>query len=267
MAGESAILRKVAREVGEKIMRLSSKKAASRILGKMASNSRAWGKAFEHISEHFAPAAGKASHAIFEPALRNRGAVEGLIRSALKKLGRAPVVGKLTVDGVPAGKPCVLLEKEFKGVIGKIDGRDCKILRIIVDYTGKPVTAYPVEKFFGAAVTAKVLLSPDHAEAAVPRVRAVQETYAEEETIASAMQEAACDRAGGGLIGKIVELLTLDSTCTGLDPHELISSGKLAARANEAVQQIEARLGHQLDAETEDEIRADIRRIWGHESP
>jgi hypothetical protein len=267
MGGESAILRKLAREVGEGVVRLSSKKAASRILGKLATNSRAWRKAFEHISLHFGPIAGKPSHSVFESAFRNRGAVEGLIRTAIRKLGRAPIAGRLTVHGVPEGTPCVLLEKEFKDVIGKINGRDCKILRIIVDYTGKPITAYPVDKFFGAAVAAKVLLSADGAEAAVPRVRAVQETYAEEETIASAMHENEIHRRGGGWIGKVVDMLTFDSSNTGLDRQEVLSSGKIAARANEAVQMIEARLGHQLDADTENEIRSDIWAIWGHEDP
>lgn len=61
--------------------------------------------------------------------------------------------------------------------------------------------------------------------------------------------------------------MTFDSTSTGLDPHELISTGGVEARANAAVQAVEARLGDKLDPGTAENIREDVRRIWGRGTP
>lgn len=267
MPGEATIVRKVGKEIGKRLTKLASKKAASRLLGKLAVDSKPWRKAFQHIALHFEPMAGKPAHAVYEAAYRSKAGVEELLRRALSSLGRAPVVSKLTIDGVPAGTPCVILEKEFKEVIGKIGDKPCKILRIVVDFTGKPITAFPVEKFLGAGTAGAVLLTASQSQADVPRVAAVEETYATEEETVQERQEKACDRASGGMIFKIIDFLTFDSSCTAVDPQELVSAGEVEARANAAVQTIEARLGFTLDKATQDSIREDVRRIWGFGSP
>ena len=267
MPGESTILRKVLKEVGKRGAKLASRKAASRILGKLATNSRAWRKAFEHISEHFAPVANKAAHAIFEKEFRSKAGVEGLLRSALNKLGRAPVVSKLTSDGIASGAPCVILEKEFDKVIGTIGDRPCKILRIIVDFTGKPITAFPVEKFVGTAGALAITFTAATSQADVPRVRAVEDAYTAEHDEAERRQDNACDRASGGTVGKIIDFLTFDSTCSGSDPAELISPGEVSDRANSVVAHIEAGTGISLDKDTQDSVREDVRQIWGWGTP
>jgi hypothetical protein len=255
------------KEVGKGLVKLAAKKAASRILGKLAVNSKAWGKAFVHIAEHFGPVEGKASHAIFTESLRSKTAIEKLLRQALTKLGRAPVVGKLTISGVPAGKPCVILEKEFAEVIGKIEDKPCKILRIVVDYTGKPITAYPVEKFFGAAAIATgVLLTPSTSEADVPRVAAVEDAYAAEQQAFEERMQRANERADGPWYVQVFDVLTFDSSPVSVDPQEASSPGEVTARANAAVQRIESSVGS-LDGETEENIRKDVRRIWGYYVP
>lgn len=152
---KTVVRKTVAREVGERVAELGLKKAGSRLAGKLFLNSKPWVKAFEHIAEHFSlkAAAAKASHTLFVTSLRNKSAVEGLIKKALK----APTkkyLSRLTVSGQAVGRPCVVIEKEFAEVIGetfekvgaefvKKEGGDAKWLRIVVDITGRPITAFP----------------------------------------------------------------------------------------------------------------------------
>jgi hypothetical protein len=56
----------------------------------------------------------------------------------------------------------------------------------------------------------------------------------------------------------------LSPSCSALDPRELISSSELEARVRAAVRQIEAETGFTLDTDTRQNLREDIRRIWGH---
>ena len=150
-----------------------AKKAGSRILGHIARNSRVWEKALEHIALHFKPMAGKAAHVIFEPKFRNMKAIEELVTKAMTKLGWKPVVTQLTdAAGVAVGKPAVILEKEFAEVIGRKGATECKILRVIVDFTGRPITAYPVDKFFAGATLA-VAISAAASKAEASKCRAL----------------------------------------------------------------------------------------------
>jgi hypothetical protein len=257
------VVKKFENEIGTKRFKTMGKKAASRILGKLAVGSKPWAKAFEHIAKHFGPIADKPSHGIFLKELRNRPAIERLIRTALNRLGRAPVVTRL--ENVA---PSVILEKEFPDVIGVTQkGELCRILRIVVDYTGRPISAFPVPEFYGAAGAVAVLLTASTSQADVPRVKAVEDTYAAEYAEAERRQEAACDRASGGWIGKTIDFLTFDSSCTAVDGPELIRAGELNARANQAVQTIEARTGTPLDDQTQSAVREDVRRIWGWGTP
>ena len=41
----------------------------------------------------------------------------------------------------------MILERQFKQAIGKIGDEACHVLRVVVDYTGRPITAYPVKGF------------------------------------------------------------------------------------------------------------------------
>jgi len=154
-AQSAAVAKSVIREIGKRLAALALKKAGSRLAGKMFLNSKAWVKAFEHIVEHFSlkAAAGKASHSLFTATLRNKQAVEGLIRQALKSPTKK-FLSRLTIAGHPNGVPCVVIEKEFAQVIGetfekvgeqfvKKEGGDCKFLRVVIDYTGRPITAFP----------------------------------------------------------------------------------------------------------------------------
>jgi hypothetical protein len=258
MAG-ATIIRKVTNEIGKDLAKLMAKKAPSRVLGHLARDSRVWKKAFEHIAEHFEPIAGKPAHAVFEPKYRSMTAMQELITKAMTKLGRAPVVTKLTdAAGVPVGKPAVILEKEFAEVIGRKGATECRILRVVVDFTGRLITAYPVEKFVSGAAVAGAISSTASAGASeLPDV--VKQIYAEEAGAAQKRIDRAC---GNSVLAYVVDFL-VDPTCTGLDPQELISDAGLEKRIFAAIARIESQLGLILDDETRQNIREDIGRLWG----
>jgi hypothetical protein len=254
----------VGREIGRGLARLAVKKAGSRFLGHIAKNSREWRKAFEHIAEHFGPVPGKEVHAIFVAKFCSKEAVEALITKALSKPNRSPILSKLTIDGLPVGKPCVVIEREFTEVIGHQGAKELKILRIVVDFTGRPVTAFPVEKFVAgsAATPAGAAFGFLFGLTEVPTP--VQDTYAAEAEERQKRIDGACEP--DGWIEWVADFL-LSPSCTTLEPHELISKSELEDRVQAAVGNIEAETGFQLDHETRDHVREDIRRIWGHLAP
>ena len=149
--------RKLAEEVSEGVVRLAIRRAGARLAGKILVGSNAWRKAFEHIAEHFEKrfVYQKGLHGVFVSALRSREALEPLVKLAVTKPTRK-AVGRASVNGVFSGRICTILEREFANAIGvewRLEGGvltsvEAKILRIIVDVRGKPITAFPVAKFF-----------------------------------------------------------------------------------------------------------------------
>jgi hypothetical protein len=149
--------RKLAEEVSARLIRLAVRKAGTRMAGKLLIGSGPWIKAFEHIAEHFERkwVFQKGTHGVFASALRSRGALEPLIKIAVTKPSRT-VAGRVAVNGVFSGRICVILEREFAEVIGvelkhsggALSEVEAKILRVIVDINGKPITAFPVASFF-----------------------------------------------------------------------------------------------------------------------
>ncbi len=217
-----------------------------------------WQKAFEHISEHFKSVPGKLTHSIFEPKFRNQKAIEQLLKKALGGPSRTPILTKLTIGGEQIGMPAVIIEREFSEVIGRAGGKDCKILRIVVDITGRPQTAYPVEKFMGAGVAAVAAGSAGIASAAeIPTP--VQEAYADEAAFRESLIDRACEPKNWA--EWVIEIL-LSPTCSGLDPQEVISSGELEQRIAAVVTRIEKQTGLSLDRQTRRNVSTDVKRIW-----
>lgn len=252
------------KEIGERLARLAVKKAGTRVLGHIARNSKEWRKAFEHIAEHFGPVPGKAVHAIFEPKYCSKEAIEELVKKALGKPGRSPVLSKLTIDGVPMGKPAVVIEREFVEVIGREGDTELRILRIVVDFTGRPVTAFPTKAFVtGRPAAAAAAGAAGGVVAAVPEIPTpVQAAYAAEAEERQARIDAGCEPRDW--VEFVVDLLVSPS-CTALEPLELISEFQLELRISAAIRQIEKETGFTLDPETREHVRTDVRRIWGHE--
>ena len=153
-----AAARQIEKQATKGLLRMALRKSGSRIAGKILTGSRAWLKAFIHVAEHFIeePVIEKGKHGVFKAALRSREALEPLIKSTVTKPSRR-ILGQLSVHGVNAGRFCVFLEKEFGEELGEeltqkkigeeITRVPARILRVIVDYRGKPITAFPVAKF------------------------------------------------------------------------------------------------------------------------
>ncbi len=259
MAGPGEIVAKqVIKQIGKKGAKALIKKSGSRVAGQITRKSRSWTKAFAHIAEHFKPSPDKLRHAVFESRFRSQDAIEGLIKRTVSGPSRTPILTKLTVGGEPIGMPAVVIEREFPDVIGRIGDKECRILRIVVDITGRLQTAYPVERFFGAGVIAVGGASAGTASAAdIPSP--VQETYGDEAEYRESLMDRACEPKNWAEWA--IELL-LSPTCTALDPQEVISSQDLETRIAEAILRIERETGYTLDPQTRRNVSDDIKRIW-----
>jgi hypothetical protein len=111
-----------------------------------------------HIAEHFSlrVLSEKAAHTVFALPLRSRQALEPFIAKTVRGAGKRTIT-RATIDGVAAGRPVIVLEREFPQVLGETFRKnaqgnaervaECRILRVIYDWTGRPVTVYPVETF------------------------------------------------------------------------------------------------------------------------
>jgi hypothetical protein len=254
------IYRKVTRQIGKKLTKLALQKARSRILGNLLRDSKTWKKAFKHIALHFDEKLvhKKAAHTVFKRAHRSKGAVEELLAKVARKPDRAVQLSKATnLDGVANGIPVVILEKRIESVgtklvlktdaVGEIiEHETVHILRVVVDYTGRVITAYPVKEFFkGAlAVTAAIMVS------------AVEDAYAAEEETREERDERVCD--GTWIIHPLVDWLIADSSCYPDPPPASLAE----AQANFALRRIEAELGFALDDATREAVLEDVRSIW-----
>jgi hypothetical protein len=260
----------VIRVLGEKLSRKALLDATRLLFSKLRSDNRVWRKVFDHIAEHFSDDAAKASHGVFNKTYHSYDSLKKLLMEACQKPSHAPYFSKLN------GEPRVVIEKEFTKVIGKAtDGSDTKVLRIITDVTGNPVTAYPISK--SAIGTAGVVFAVQIAGAeASYAAEAVRESYAEEfDAHQRQYENVVFDRTGGyggAAVDLVLDLATFGilggaTTAGELNPQDVAAPGDVAARAKEAIVRIESRLGMKLDPQTQDGIRRDIIAIWGYAQP
>ncbi len=76
--------------------------------------------------------------------------------------------------------------------------------------------------------------------------------------------DAACER--GDWLEWAIDFV-FSPSCTALDPHEVISTSALEARADAIIERIERKAAFKLDSETRENIREDVRRIWHRGTP
>jgi hypothetical protein len=140
---ETEILRTIEASLGEKRTAMMKANACSKICGMLTAPGRSWewDEAFEHISQHFHPVAGKPTHTIFQRKYRDSERLKILIRNAAAHPSTVKLT-LLTIDGVPSGAPAVQIGRQFRELIGEEDGQVC--LRIISEEKGRLITAYPV---------------------------------------------------------------------------------------------------------------------------
>ncbi len=148
-----------AKEVGARALRVGLRRAGAKTIAKLMIESSAWKRAFVHIAEHFAIDAikEKGQHTVFTLALRSTEAIKPLIVATAKGPSHK-YISRALVHSVRAGKPVIVLERVFQEVIGEtfkeieengvkkiVKTADCKVMRIILDLKGTPLSAYPVE--------------------------------------------------------------------------------------------------------------------------
>ena len=92
----------------------------------------------------------------------------------------------------PPGKPAVVIERQFTEVIGRAGKTECRVLRIVVDFTGRPITAFPADKFLGAAVLAVGAGTAGCASASEISFP-VQDDYAKEAETYESLVDRACE--------------------------------------------------------------------------
>ena len=272
MAGPAVkVTQVVVKEIGKRLTKLAAKKAGSRLVGHMTRGSRAWQKAFRHIREHFRVMGNKASHAIFKKKYHSEGAIKQLIQQAVSRPSCAPVTTKLTIGGESIGRPAVILERKFKEAIGTIGDEACHVLRVVVDYTGRPITAYPVKEFLTsagskagskAAAGAGVVLvggAVGSANAQSP-VDIYAELLAAERAEQQTRSEKICEP--DGVVEWIIDFL-ISPSCIAPEPHQLISVDEVNRRIKALTRTFARRCGTSLDERTKANIRADVIAAWG----
>ncbi len=251
-------------------MKLLMKKAGARVAAHIARNSRVWKKAFKHIQLHFTKkgGAGKTSHAVFASKFQTEVAVKKLVATTASKPSRKAVLSKATnAGGQQVGRPCVVIEREFAEVIGTDHlGKPAKILRLVVDYTGRPLTAFPVSSFYkttakaaakkGASKTGKAAAGAAAVLSAEVVLDAVDEAYAGELYERHLREEDQCAPQHWSDI--IVDILGGSSCSADLDT----SREDAERRASHVIRQIEKTAGA-LDEATKEHVRQDVYAIHG----
>ena len=270
MAGPaSKVTQVVIKEIGKRLTKLAAKKAGSRLVGHMTRSSRAWQKAFRHISLHFRPMGKKASHAVFKKKHRSEAAVKQLIQQAASRPSRAPVTTKLTIGAENIGRPAVIIERRFKQAIGSIGDEACHVLRVVVDYTGRPITAYPVKSFLTSAGGKKAAAAGAAAVVVGGSVRSANaqspvDLYAEllaaERAERDARSEKVCEP--DGVVEWVIDFIVAPS-CIAPDPHQLISKNEVNERIKALTTTFAKKSGATLDPATRANIRADVIAAWG----
>lgn len=134
----------------------------------------------KHIARHGRRIAGRAVHSIFRNPRAIRDLVSRTIREGIglaRKATRHGAEEVLEEGGVRVfrqatrtpGKFRYVVEKDFGRAIGT---RGEKILRVIIDETGRLVTAFPVDRFMAVGLTAgAVTIFSEHAAGASERIR------------------------------------------------------------------------------------------------
>jgi len=145
----------------------------------------------KHIARHGRRIAGRATHSVFRIPRKIRSYVQRAIREA-ELLARGAAthgaddvlegegirVFREAVRGVP-GKFRTHIEREFRSAIGT---RGERILKIVIDSSGRLVTAYPIDRFSAIAVGAGAIAIFDTRTAeASERIRSRIEAEEQEE--------------------------------------------------------------------------------------
>ena len=116
----------------------------------------------KHIANHTRKIAGKALHSIFKNPRKVRPLIEGAVRDAAElvaKNAQAPVTQVLDEGGVRLARQGTGTPGKFRWIVQKTFGESIgtageRVLRIVIDQSGRLVTAFPADRLVGLAITA-----------------------------------------------------------------------------------------------------------------
>ncbi|MDC0176130.1 hypothetical protein OAJ60_04245 [Planctomycetaceae bacterium] len=157
------------------------------------------------------------------------------------------------------------MERQFKRAIGQIGDEECYILRLVVDYTGRPITAYPVKNFVKSAGSttaagAAVVIGTARTASAKSPIELHAELLAAERAEQQMRSEKVCEP--NGVAEWVIEFL-FSPSCIAPDPHQLISVREVNLRSRALADELGWKNGVSLDKQTSDNIRVDVIAAWG----
>jgi len=138
--------------IAEKILKFAAKQLEKRTVRTVS----------KHIARHARRIAGRAIHSIFKNPKEIRYLLQGVVREATEIAGRHPTAGTQRVieeagiritrqgTGTP-GKFRLVIQKVFDREIGTQGER---VLRVVLDQTGRIVTAFPADRLVAIGLTA-----------------------------------------------------------------------------------------------------------------
>jgi len=130
---------------------------------------------------------------------------------------------------------------------------------VVVDYTGRPITAFPVSRYSGGALAAVAV----SAAAATADAECPLDVYASLLAFERADEQERIDIAcTPNDVAEFVIDLVLAPSCSAPDPHQIISEDEVNRRVRGIIGNLEETFGVTLDEETRANIRVDVIAIW-----
>jgi len=245
------------KEFGKKESRLMEEKILSRTLGHIKKGNKLE-KAMEHIGEHFHPDKSKPKHTMFTEKFRDKEKVLELIKDAVANPSYKPILSRGTHEGQQVKDFVFIIEKEFPEEIGEVIKKEGKFptkkMAVIVDKSGRLVSAYPVERFIrtsisGAATSFQVAM-------AIFTSLTIEWALQDEQKKVQSDLEATQEKHEGGILNYFMPLL-LDTSFShsGFLPAEIYSEEYVKERAESVVSKIKSDLAKNDITLTEVEVK------------
>jgi hypothetical protein len=251
-AGDVLALQRVAgnRAVGRAVVTAPGRPAGRRVLARnpragkyVAERALRWlagrsANISRHVARHTRHIAGRAVHSVFKSP------------NQVKKLAEFAIKNPDRVTAQVGRRARWVVEKEFNREIGRNGER---ILRIVVEASGKIITAFPVRAFTAGTAAAVAYLAVDdavaHAQARLDEVNRIAEKRLEEEE----------DSFIGGLVKTIVTFgLYSGNLNAGEDVERWVAKEVRKIRADAVTQAVAGASGHPLEEEDDDSLLPDI---------
>ena len=257
------------KEVGKREARAATENIGSRTLGFLQRGGKDLEKALKHISEHFRLDPTKPVHTLFAKKFRNEEKVVELISDAVSRPSFEPILTRQTHVGDKVGDFAFIIEREFSENIGEVvrKGSDERIptnkLRVIVDKSGRVISAFPVEKF--EAVALKESERAFGAAMAAFAAWTVKWGLEDERTERQEAEQRYNERQESWVDWFVPDLLDTSSSYAAFEPSRDYAN----RRAEAVVGRIEADLAKndiKLNEVERENLKTDVRAIWGYGS-